>query len=403
MKWLLFFVAAALCEAQFPPSPWPGVMVSQSALLLNAGRSAYSSTANKIAYDQLALTGAQAGYFQLWIMSPNGTNQVCLTCSGASGASSLPGLNCGNPHWSPSGAYIAFQCQALASLGSATADFVNFPGSGWNNDVWATDTNGHFYQLTNQGTYPGNGGVIYPTFSQDGTKLAWGQRLSTTCATPGSFFGGWELAVASWSETGGMPSIGTPVIYKPTGPSGTACYYEPHGFDNTGANLFFMGNVSSGMQALAMDIYSFNLSSQVLTDLTNTPDQWNEFPTTIPGGTRIVYMSTTGTQWTGASTSPSSFQCDLWSMNYDGSNPIRFTFFNQIGSPVYNSAGICLCDPSWNQSASDFVIFDNINAVYHGGASRPGGLNTGQTWILNNAIVSSFALGGVTITGATVQ
>jgi hypothetical protein len=322
-------------------------------------------------------------------MNPDTSGQTCLTCSGASGASALPGLNAGNPHWSPDGSFIVFQAQALPSLGSPALDEADFPGSGWNNDLWATDMLGHFWQLTSQagGTACSGapcGGAIYPVFSFDGTKLAWAQRLAPTCSTAGGFFGAWELAVAAWTETGGTPAISNVNYYTP---GANDCYYEPHAFDQTGTLLFFMANVDNGMEALGMNIYSFNLSTQTLTDLTNTPNQWNEFPTTWPSNTpynnRLVYMSTTGTAWSGANVSPTHFECDLWSMNYDGSNPQQLTFFNTPGSAVYVPPGICLCDPSWNASTDQFLLLNNQNAVYDAGRDLPVGYTTGQMWLLN--------------------
>ena len=76
-----------------------------------------------------------------------------------------------------------------------------------------------------------------------------------------------------------------------------------------------MGNLQRGQNQFGMDLYAFNIASQTLTDLTNTPSQWEEYPTPTPDGKKILYMSTAGTAWT-----PTHFECDLWIMNTDGSD-----------------------------------------------------------------------------------
>jgi uncharacterized protein (TIGR03437 family) len=346
-----------------------------SELLGNSGRLAWSSVNNKFAYDAVGANG----YYNLYTMNANGTSQTCLTCAGDPGASVLPGLNCGNPIWSPDGNFIVFQCQALPSLGSPQLDVADFPGSGYNNDLWATNTTGTFWKLTNQagGTACNGvpcGGVIYPSFSGNGATLAWGQRKSPTLT-----FGTWELAVATWSESGGVPSISGTTYYTPGANAG---YYEPRSFSLDNSTLFFMGNVS-GQERLGMDIYSFVISSQTLTDLTNTPNQWNEFPEPMPTQNKLVYMSTNNTNWSGANNPAgtySHFECDLWTMNYDGSDKQRLTFYNDPNSSDYVSYGICLCDPRW--TASQLAVFNNQGAVFDAGRAL-NGRTPGQMWILD--------------------
>jgi hypothetical protein len=219
----------------------------------------------------------------------------------------------------------------------------------------------------------GNGGVIYPTFSSDGTKLAWGQRLSPDPMP----FGSWELAVGDFTvSAGGVPSVINTKYYTP---GVNHYYYEPHSFSLNGQTLFFMGNLQPGQARLGMDIYGLNLATGALADLTNSPEQWNEFPEAMPSGEKLVYMSTTDTNW-----DPHHFECDLWSMNYDGSDKRRLTFFNDPRSPQYVPGGICLCDPRWNADGSQLVVFDNQVAVFNHGLGLQG-RSPGQIWLFNVA------------------
>jgi uncharacterized protein (TIGR03437 family) len=392
----LLFLASELAPAQTPQAP--AYMSGYSKLLSNASTSSWSPSGTQIAYDQNALTGARAGYWDTWVMNADASGQTCLTCPGAPGVATggaggvpLPGLNSGNPRWSTDGKFLVFQAQCGPSNGSALLDFKGFPGSGWNNELWVTDLLGNFWQLTSQcggnvGT--GTGGVIYPTFSWDGTKLTWGQRIGLTGC---GFYYCWELNVATWSEAGGVPSISGTTSYTPFPAGGHAYYYEPYGFSLDDSTVFFMGNLDSGMSPDAMNIYSFNLNTQVITDLTNTPDQWNEWPMVMPSGSsllgnKIVYMSTTDTAGD-INITPTHFECDLWSMNYDGSDQVRLTYFNVPGNPYYISYGIfgiCLASHSWNPATNQLVVNNNQQAAFGAGnLDIAPGQTAGQMWLLD--------------------
>jgi uncharacterized protein (TIGR03437 family) len=343
LAWLpCWFAAEQPLQAQ-------NIRVSNFNQLLDEGGRVSWSVNNVIAYD----TQGSDGYFNLYTIMPDGSGNTCLTCSGSPGASALPGLNVGNPIWSRDGKFIVFQVQ-MVNLGDALANFPDFPGSGWQNDLWATDTSGHFWRLTNQaGNNSNQGGVICPTISWDGTKLAWGQRTSTSPAKPTSAFGTWELAVATWSETGGVPSIGAPSYYSP---GANNYYYEPHGFSIDNQTVFFMGNLTPGMEEYAMNIYSFNLQTNTLTNLTNTLTDWYEYPVSLPSVDKVVYMYFNRTTY-------STCHSDLWLMNYDGTDKERLTFYNDSYSSDYVPQGVCLDTHSWNANASQLAVFSNNFAV----------------------------------------
>ena len=364
--WLGMLAAWALAIQNQPAVAAEIQLTNRKVLAQNGGRVAWSPVDGRIAYDKIVKNGADS-YYQIWTMKPDGSDDTCLTCR----AAALPALHKGNPVWSPDGKFIVFQVEVPPSHGWKR-DFLDMPGSGWNNDLWATDTRGHFWQLTHVGE--GSGGVIYPTFSWDGAKLSWGQRLS-----PYPNFGSWELAVGTFTVSAdGIPSITNIKYYTP---GANHYYYEPHSFSRDDQTLFFMGTLQPGMSRLpqAMDIYSLNLVTGAFADLTNTLDQWSEFPETMPAGNKLVYMSTTDTD-----RRPGKYECDLWSMNYDGSDKRRLTFFNDPKSPDYVPEGICLCDPRWNSDGSQLVVYDNRVAVYDAGRGLHG-RGPGEVWLFNVA------------------
>jgi uncharacterized protein (TIGR03437 family) len=444
-------------------------MTGTPTVLVEDGGAVSWSVDNLIAFDKIDSPGP-IGYFNLYTINPNGTNQTCLTCASSPGASVLPSLNKGAPVWTPDGKFIIFQVQAGPSLGNFVLDFPGFPGEGAGNDLWATDTMGNFWQLTNQSKYSqyvavggsyssggptnctngtqnvtfigggastaatgtiavsggiptgaitmkgngagytsaptqvqvanctgqttitgaeisGMGGVIYPTFSWDGTKLAWGQRLTpdTPGANPNAGTAVWELAVASFSESGGVPSLSNIQYYSP-GTSVTP-YYEPRSFSLDNSTVFFMGNVAQGGNVFVRNIYSFNLETQVLLNLTNNNLNWNEYPVALParyGSNKIIYM-----MYPQVGAINPHCVADYWVMNYDGTDNYQLTFFNTPGSPYYVPAGpsspnrtpggVCMDTHSWSPDGSQLVIYNNVFAA-HGQSGVQG-----PVWILDIA------------------
>jgi uncharacterized protein (TIGR03437 family) len=351
-----FYASLLVSLLVLPPAQGADYRVADSpglkVLSNNAERLSWSRALNVIAYD----SQNAKGYYDVWSMNPDGSNNKCLTCS----TTVLPPLNKGNPCWTPDGKFIAFEVQQNPSLG-AVGDAEDRPGSGWNNDVWIMDAAGqNFYRITNVPAV--TGGVIYPRFNWEGNKLVWGQRLDPNPAP----YGTWELAIGTFSvSSSGVPSVTNIQYYTP---GAQKLYYEPHGFSLDDTTLFFMGDLQAGTSQFGMDIYSFNLETQVLTDLTNTPNQWEEFPRPMPTTPNtLMYMSTAGTAWT-----DTHFECDLWTMNYDGTNKVQLTFFNDPNSPTYVPAGICLADPDWNEA-------QNMIAIYGNAGTGPAA--TGQMWL----------------------
>lgn len=337
-------------------------VTSRRVLAADGGRLSWLRSGNIIAYDKLGVDG----YYNVWTIHPDGTNDTCLTCQ----AAALPPLNKGNPVWRPSGNFIAFQAQNVA-LGGAQADVLARPGSGWNNDLWIMDAAGrNFWRITNE---PSQGGVVHPQFSWAGDKLVYAERLSTTPEP----YGTWQLVLVDFViSPAGVPSVQnrrtfTPGIQK--------YYYEPHGFSTDDKTLFFMAYLEPNQTSYGMDIYSLQVDTGELARLTDTMNQWDEFPTPMPSGARLVWSSTMDT-----SSKPSHFECDLWMMNYDGSDKYRLTFFNDPDSPDYMPNGICPADPDWNASGTQLAVYANLGL----GPRFPG-----TVWLLDlepaNATVSA--------------
>jgi hypothetical protein len=209
------------------------------------------------------------------------------------------------------------------------------------------------------------GGVIYPTLSWDGTKLAWGQRLinnppGTQAAANTSV---WELCTASFSE----PTIGTPACERLG--TGAFPYVEPRSWSADNSTVFFMGSLS-GETGSVKNVYSYNPSTGVLFNLTNSSTDWNEYPVALPpswGSNKIIWMLY---PFVGA-VNP---QCvaDWWVMNYDGTDKYQLTFFNTPGNPNFINkspnpntmpGGSCMDTHSWNPAGTQLVMYNNTFAA----------------------------------------
>ena len=96
------------------------------------------------------------------------------------------------------------------------------------------------------------------------------------------------------------------------------------------------GNLD-GQHEYGMDQYVLNITTKKYTNLTNTSEYWEEDSSITPSG-RIIYMSNADSRyefdfsknWVSQPT-----ERDYYSMNADGSDKQRLTYFNQEGAPEY--------------------------------------------------------------------
>jgi uncharacterized protein (TIGR03437 family) len=232
----------------------------------------------------------------------------------------------------------------------------------------------------------GMGGVIYPTLSWDGTKLAWGQRLinnepGTKAAQNTSV---WELAIGTFSESGGIPAL-TDIQYYKLG-TGDFPYVEPRSWSADNSTVFFMGSLS-GEPGSVKNIYSFNSSTGALLNLTHNNFNWNEYPVALPpsfGSNKIIYMMY-------PLVGPVNPTCvsDYWVMNYDGTDNYQLTFFNNpfaanfvpavAGSADQAPGGVCMDTHSWSPDGKQLVVYNNTYA-----ANGQSGVQ-GPDWIMDVA------------------
>lgn len=278
------------------------------------GRSDWSDKKNLLVVDK---GGERDLYSQIWIMDRDGGNQRCLT---ANKKVFLEKHN-GNPAWHPSGEYIVFQAQnpkiGRILSGSLIHKILTSPGAGVQNDIWIMKADGsQAWQITE---VTGDGGVLHPHFSPDGTKLIWAEMTKPSPAPTGT----WVIKIGDFT-----PKKNTMVSNIETLTPGNFLWYETHSFSPDNSSFLFTG-MPKGGNAVDFDIYSYDLKTKKVTELTDPSlKQWDEHAHYTPDGKQIIWMSSMDQGQREGEINQIKVKTDYWIMDADGKNKKRITFFN---------------------------------------------------------------------------
>ena len=289
------------------------------------------------------------GYCDVFTSRPEGTGLRCLTAKDRL----CPQRHNGNPTWHPSGELIVFTAQNQdAGRGEDTVEARSAshcrPGRGLNCNLWAVRSDGsRAWQLTRLATsYKNPEAVIHPQFSHDGRKLVWAQQLGRW--PKDLVWGEWALMVADFIVKRGVPRLEN---VRRLQPGRKHNFYEAHAFSPDDSAIMFAANCEPGQEVTGMDIYTCDLKSGKLRNLTNTLRDWDEHAHWSPDGRWIAWMSSTdieieykeirGGGWAKYLTS------DLWIMDAEGKSRQRLTFFNQDGHPHSTLGRTIVADSAW--------------------------------------------------------
>lgn len=322
-------VALGLIAVSKAQTPTGDLTLVSYQKITSGGRVGWShAPLNLIAFDRQGTgePGTNLGFFDVYTMNPDGSNQVCLTC----GKPGLPPYNKGNPDWHPSNLYMVISVQrgdrTYSSNPNDISNTIAQPGRGGDNVIYIMDATGTNYWIVPDSE---NGcGVLHPHFSHDGTKLIWAQCLSSQPEDRG---GTWEIQIASFAlptTDGGAPTV---TVTQTITPGITPCLYETHGFSIDDSTIFFSGT-AAGIPQTGNEIYSYNLNTGAFADLTNTSTLWDEHAHPNPVFPKLIWASQYENQIV-----QNVFGTDYWSMNYDGSDKKRLTWFTDPVAPAYQN------------------------------------------------------------------
>ncbi|MGH9163685.1 MAG: hypothetical protein ACRD2X_27350, partial [Vicinamibacteraceae bacterium] len=208
-------------------------------------------------------------------------------------------------------------------------------------NFWATDPKGQqFWQLTDvpikeslRDRTPATA-VVNPLFSRDGSRFIWTERFK---AGGHHNWGEWRVMTADFVTRGRGPTLENErVLLTPRkGNYVTAMdFIDDH-------TLLVAGN-PDGQHEYGMDQYRYDLETEKLQNLTNTPRSWEEGAAVAPNG-KIVYMTNRYSRheqdFESANWGAQERESDYDVMSADGSDKERLTFFNDPRAPEHVDEG----------------------------------------------------------------
>lgn len=309
----------------------------------NAGRVDWS-VKDVIAFGKLG----SDGYSDIYTMSPDKTRQVCLTCN----KGGVPQLSNDQPAWNPIGTYLVFQAQdpnlSVPLALKAQEKNLTQGGSGYNNNLWAVTADGSkFYQLTHIKSQEAS---LHPHFSHDGKKLLWAGR-----ALQNGSNGQWALHLADFVVDNSGARLTNEKTFQPLG---SKTFYESHGFTINDTSLIFSASKTT---PLDLDIYTYNLATGQLKNLTNSPGEWDEHSILSPSGKKLVWISSKGYDFKPDANWSKTLKTDYWLMNTDGSDKVKLTHFNEPGFSEYaGGARVITADITWNRGGDQLAAVQAV-------------------------------------------
>jgi Tol biopolymer transport system component len=330
--------------------------ITQVTSLGSGGMADWSAATNLIAYSSKDASGT----YQLHTVQPDGTGDVCLTCTAVSGGPAVNRHKVGAV-WSADGKWIVvavedprYPLMYWRTTDWATELIIN----GTSTDLYAVSADGQVWsQLThysnNAPGQPGYAqGVMSPDFSDDGTTLTWSKMVGSASGT--APYGTYRLMSANFSiGANGLPTLQNT---QDITPATATPFVEAHNSSPDGTQVLYT-SYASPTSPNNMDVFVLDQSTGTTTQLTTSP-LWDEHASFSPSGAKIAYMA--GQLGVGPMTA------DIMIMNPDGSNKQRLTAFNVKGQPGYTGQYGMVMSPSWNATGTAIVVTEQMAVGYPG-------------------------------------
>lgn len=285
------------------------------------------------------------GYADIELLRPDGTRLACLTC----GHPQVPQRHNDLPAWHPSGAYILFQSLDPAldlPVGERLEAYLTQGGAGLNHNLWLITRDGRrAWRLTRVRAGEAS---LHPHISPDGRTVFWAARVQEGRRKV------WALRLADLVLDGRGARLVNVRTLRPRG--GPETFYESHGFTPDGGTVIFSASIGRA-HPFDLDIWTLDLRTGRLRNLTDTPGEWDEHAQLSPDGRTIVWMTNRGypVPVRDFSRYGATLRTDYWLMDADGSRQRRLTFFNERGAPEYTGGRTIVADSAWNRAGDALV------------------------------------------------
>lgn len=193
-------------------------------------------------------------------------------------------------------------------------------------DIWAVKPDGSiWYNLASL-----ERGMTGPAFTPDGTKAVYADAQSDSDITI-DVFGKWKLQLIDFNILSDVPSFSNKTDISPNG----ARWLEPGNFHPNGELLLFNSDI--GMDnAEGQDQYVLNILTGDVTNLTNSPEIWDEHGIYSPSGEKILFMSSYPYRDDPTSYRTLSIKTEFMIMDSNGDNLEQLTFFREEGYSEYH-------------------------------------------------------------------
>lgn len=289
------------------------------------------------ATDRIAYAGRGPDHlYGIHTCSPTGADDIWITQNNPR----VPPGQKGSPCWHPSGRLILFVAEKAQHPGSS---FTSTPGLGSYSDLWIMTADGKSaWQLTNL-PIEGQHGIIIPKFSHDGRKVVWAERFARVkLLNQKQICGFWDLKVADFVETGGVPKL---VNIRTIRPGGVEAFNESYGFSPDDRSIIFCSDYN---QRTFWTSQIFTCDADTGRNIIQLTDgNYNEHACYSPDGKSIVWMTNAGSRLGGGT--------DWWIMNADGTSKRQLTFFNKRGHSEYSKQKLTCGLGAFSKDGRQFI------------------------------------------------
>ncbi|HEY9772937.1 MAG TPA: hypothetical protein V6C81_03910 [Planktothrix sp.] len=306
---------------------------------INGGAKIWSPDGRKYLVNDLD----KHGNYQIYVGTAGSDERVCISDQKIWSAP-RPDRDKMQPIWHPSGRWIIVAGEKESHVGRLLPRSIRqgLLECGVWMDMYATTPDGRrWFKLRTMKGYTG------PAFTPDGRKLVWAENVGPIGKS--APFAVWELDGAQFSALDDTPQLDSVFKFALDGK-----WFEPGNFSPNGHDLLLTSDVGL-KDAKGQDQFILDTRTNKLTNLTNTPDVWDEHGLFSPDGKKITFMSSYPYRHLKNSDKILSLKSEFMIMDADGSHLQQLTHFQTKGYPEYTPGGSTAAVAWFNREGTELT------------------------------------------------